>query len=153
MYKRILCPIDGSMTSNRGMQEALNLAKNQHAKLRFIHVIDNYVPVMDGEDGLMAVNVSAILQKNALAVIENATRAAKKAGVETDAVIAEIVGGRPAKEIIKQATDWSADMIVMGTHGLRGFSRVILGSDAEHVVQASAVPVMLVNASEHVSKG
>jgi nucleotide-binding universal stress UspA family protein len=152
MYKRILCPIDGSMTSNRGMQEALRLAKNQHAKLRFIHVIDHYVPIMDAEDGLMAVNVSAVLQKNAAVVIDNATIAANKAGVEADAVIAEIVGGRPAKAIIKQATDWSADIIVMGTHGLRGFSRIILGSDAEHVVQASAVPVMLVNAGEQASK-
>jgi nucleotide-binding universal stress UspA family protein len=63
MYKRILCPIDGSVTSNRGLQEAIRLAKNQHAKLRFIHVIDNYVPIMEAEDGLMAVNVSAELKK------------------------------------------------------------------------------------------
>jgi nucleotide-binding universal stress UspA family protein len=152
MYKRILCPIDGSVTSNRGLQEAIRLAKNQHAKLRFIHVIDNYVPIMEAEDGLMAVNVSAELKKNATNVINNATLMANSAGVEADAVIAEIFGGRPAKEMIKQAESWPADIIVMGTHGLRGFSRIILGSDAEHVVQASAVPVMLVNAGEHVSK-
>lgn len=147
MYKHILCPIDGSDTSNRGLQEAIRLAKDQHAKLRLIHVIDNYVPMMDAEDGLMAVNVSVQLKKNATTVINNATLMANSAGVETDAVITEIFGGRPAKEMIKQAENWPADMIVMGTHGLRGLSRMILGSDAECVVQTSRVPVMLVNAS------
>ena len=47
MYKHILCPVDGSNTSNCGMMEAIHLAKDQNAKLRFLHVIDMYFPIMD----------------------------------------------------------------------------------------------------------
>lgn len=147
MYKRILCPIDGSSTSNHGLQEAVSLAKNQGAKLRFIHVIDTYFPIMDGVGSLMPVDLTDILQKNADEVVDHAKAIAKSAGVDADAVITKMLGGRPSQEIVKQAKDWSADLIVMGTHGLRGFNRIIMGSDAENVVRTSSVPVMLVNAS------
>ncbi|MDZ4211898.1 MAG: universal stress protein, partial [Methylotenera sp.] len=44
MYKKILCPIDGSATSNAGMNEAILLAKDQNAELRFLYVIDTFFP-------------------------------------------------------------------------------------------------------------
>jgi nucleotide-binding universal stress UspA family protein len=147
MYKRILCPIDGSLTSNRGMQEAISLAKDQGAELRFVHVIDTYVPIIDGVGSLIPVDMSDILQKNAEEVMKKAMDAAKNAGVAADAKITEVLGGRPSKEIVKHAKDWPADLIVMGTHGLRGFNRMVMGSDAENVVRTSSVPVMLVNTS------
>ena len=48
MYQKILCPLDGRPASNRGMKEAINLAKKLNDKLRFIHVIDTYFPIIDG---------------------------------------------------------------------------------------------------------
>ena len=148
MYKRILCPIDGSATSNRGMLEAINLAKDQDAKLRFFHIIDTYIPVIDGVGSFVPVDMTDILRKNAEDVIEKASVTAKKAGVDADAKITETVGGRPSKYIVEQANDWSAELIVMGTHGLRGFNRIVMGSDAENVVRTSSVPVLLVNTSD-----
>ena len=148
MYKRILCPIDGSATSNRGMLEAINLAKDQDAKLRFFHIIDTYIPVIDGVGSFVPVDMTDILRKNAEDVIEKASVTAKKAGVDADAKITETVGGRPSKNIVEQANDWSAELIVMGTHGLRGFNRMVMGSDAENVVRTSSVPVLLVNTSD-----
>ena len=148
MYKRILCPIDGSATSNRGMLEAINLAKDQDAKLRFFHIIDTYIPVIDGVGSIVPVDMTDILRKNAEDVIEKASVTAKKAGVDADAKITETVGGRPSKYIVEQANDWSAELIVMGTHGLRGFNRMVMGSDAENVVRTSSVPVLLVNTSD-----
>ena len=47
MYQKILCPVDGSPASNRGMKEAVNITKSLNAKLRFIHVIDTYYPIID----------------------------------------------------------------------------------------------------------
>lgn len=149
MYRKILCPIDGSTASNKGVAEAINLANNQGAKLRFFHVIDQYVPVIDGVGSLPHVNVYDVLLKNAENVIEQAQSQAKKLGLDTEAKIAEILGGNPAKEIIKEAESWSADLIIMGTHGLRGFNRLVMGSDAENVVRTSAVPVLLLNAANH----
>jgi nucleotide-binding universal stress UspA family protein len=53
--------------------------------------------------------------------------------------------GTPAGEvIIKAAKEWPADVIVCGTHGRRGLRRIVMGSDAEHIVRTSSVPVLLV---------
>jgi nucleotide-binding universal stress UspA family protein len=49
-----------------------------------------------------------------------------------------------ADEIVKQAKEWLADLIVMGTHGRRGLERLAMGSDAELVLRLSPVPVLLV---------
>jgi len=148
MYKNILCPIDGSATSDYGVKEAIKLAKAQGAKLRLFHVIDTYVPVIDGVSTLPYFNVVEALQKNAEMVVEKACNEAKRAGVAVDTKIAEKLGANPAEEIVKEAGEWAADLIVMGTHGLRGLNRLVMGSDAENVVRTSTVPVMLLNASK-----
>lgn len=149
MYRKILCPVDGSAASNQGVSEAIDLAKNQGAKLRFFHVIDQYVPIIDGVGSLPHVNVYDVLLKNAEIVIEEAQNQAKKLGIDVETSIAATLGGNPAIEIIKEAESWSADLIIMGTHGLRGFNRLVMGSDAENVVRTSAVPVLLLNAANH----
>jgi nucleotide-binding universal stress UspA family protein len=151
MYNKILCPIDGSEPSDAGMQEAISLAKNQHAKLRFFHVIDTYVPVIDVGGGLPIVDMIDILKKNAEEVIKKANMAAKESGVHVETAIAEALGGRPS-EIVKAANEWSAELVVMGTHGLRGFERAVIGSDAENVVRLSQIPVMLVKRLNKDSK-
>ena len=144
MYKQILCPVDGSPTSTRGVGEAIQLAINQSAKLRFIHVIDSYFPILDMAGGMNVVDTTDILRKNAEKVIKKAKLAALKAGVIADSTITETLGSRAASFIIKEAEKWPADLIVMGTHGLRGFARMVIGSDAEYVIRHSTIPVLLV---------
>ena len=144
MYKQILCPVDGSPTSTRGVGEAIQLAINQSAKLRFIHVIDTYFPILDMAGGMNVVDTTDILRKNAEKVIKQAKLAALKEGVIADSTITETLGSRAASFIIKEAEKWPADLIVMGTHGLRGFARMVIGSDAEYVIRHSTVPVLLV---------
>ena len=61
-----------------------------------------------------------------------------------DSVLLESIGGAAADLILAQAKIWQPDLIVMGTHGRRGLARLALGSDAENVVRAATVPVMLV---------
>lgn len=56
----------------------------------------------------------------------------------------EVTQGRVADIVIEEAAKTACDLIVMGTHGRRCFSRLALGSDAERVVRGSAVPVLLV---------
>lgn len=63
-----------------------------------------------------------------------------------DSVMLEANSSRISKLVVKQATEWPADLIVMGTHGLRGIERLVMGSDAETVVRNSPVPVLLVKA-------
>lgn len=77
MYKKILCPVDGSETSNRGMQEAIKLASDQHAKLMFIHVVDAYFPIIDGVGNFIPVDIKEVLNENAQAVIAEAKKLQK----------------------------------------------------------------------------
>jgi nucleotide-binding universal stress UspA family protein len=145
MYKKILCPIDGSETSNRGMQEAIKLAKNQQAKLMFVHVLDTYFPIIDGVGNFTPVDITEVLRENAEAVITEAKKIANNAGVTAEVKVLDSVGSRPSSSIVNHAKAWQADIIVMGTHGLRGINRIVMGSDAENVLRTSTVPVLLVN--------
>ena len=144
MYKQILCPVDGSPTSNNGMMEAIHLAKDQHAKLRFLHVIDMYFPIMDATGDFNVVYMDDVLRENGKKVLHKAEAAAHKAGVEADSRMVEAIGGRVSKFVMQQVKEWPADLIVMGTHGLRGIERLVMGSDAETIVRTSLVPVLLV---------
>jgi nucleotide-binding universal stress UspA family protein len=144
MYKQILCPIDGSNTSNCGMTEAINLAKIHHAKLRFLHVVDTYFPILDANGDLNVLYLADIQRSQGEKILKAAEDNALQSGVSADSKIAESIGDRVSTLIIKQAEEWPADLIVMGTHGLRGFARFMMGSDADAVVKQSHVPVLLV---------
>ncbi len=144
MYKQILCPIDGSATSDCGMTEALKLAKDQKAKIHFLHVVDNYFPVMGATGELNYVGITDILREHGKKILRKAEESAELAGVSADTEMVIITGGEVYKCILDQINQCKADLIVMGTHGLRGFERLVMGSDAEAIVRTSPVPVLLV---------
>jgi nucleotide-binding universal stress UspA family protein len=151
MYKHILCPIDGSATSNAGMHEAIQFAKEQNAQLHFLHVIDTYIPIVDMSGDFNITYMINILRENGENIIKNALAAAKKSGVIAESKTIESVGGRAACYIVQEAEKWPADLIVMGTHGLRGISRLVMGSDAENVLRTSKVTLLLVK-SPHAER-
>jgi nucleotide-binding universal stress UspA family protein len=78
------------------------------------------------------------------AMLQEAKALAKSLGVETETQLCELGGGRVAEAIVQEARDAGCDLIVIGTHGRRGLSRALLGSDAERVLRQSPVPVLLV---------
>ncbi|MDP3678519.1 MAG: universal stress protein [Methylotenera sp.] len=144
MYKRILCPVDGSPSSNRGMFEAIHLAKDQNAKLRFLHVVDTFYPMMDVTAGLNVIEIADALSENGKKILKKAVEAAQKEGLTADSAMKEAIGDAVAQFIVSEAKKWPADLIVMSTHGLRGIERLVMGSDAETVVRTSHVPVLLI---------
>jgi nucleotide-binding universal stress UspA family protein len=144
MYKQILCPVDGSQTSSCGIKEAIHLAKDQNAKLRFLHVVDLYFPILDATGDLNIIYIDEVLRRNGKHVLKKAEEAAHKAGVMSDSKEIEAINNRVSEFIVAEAEEWKADLIVMGTHGLRGVERLVMGSDAETVARTSPVPVLLV---------
>ncbi len=146
MYKRILVPIDGSPTSNLGLNEAIKLAKDQGAKLRLFHSVDEYVAVSN-PDGMGFSNTEGLiecLRQGGKKIIEKAEALAKRNGLTPESVMRESFGGPAATLIVQQAKKWKADLIVLGTHGRRGVRRLVMGSDAEQVLRTTPVPVLLV---------
>jgi nucleotide-binding universal stress UspA family protein len=149
MFRRILVPIDGSPTSNRGLEEAIGLARDQKAKLCLLHVVDEMVVVM-GTDGMIGAPPSYIddflgaLRARGKKLLARAEARVRGTGVPVETVLLGARGNRVADLIVKQAKKWHADLIVLGTHGRRGVARVLMGSDAEIVVRETPVPVLLV---------
>lgn len=144
VYQRILVPLDGSATSQRGLKEAIRLARDNGARLRLVHVLDETPALGMMEEGVDLEPYLRELTKKGRAILERAERLAGKSGVPADAVMAETAGGGVADAILRAAKKWRADVIVMGTHGRRGLRHVVLGSEAERVLRLSPLPVLLV---------
>ena len=145
-YKRILVPVDGSPTSAKGLKEAIKLARESRAKLRLLHVAEEYAAFATLEVGANVGPMLDAIKASARKTLARVERSARAAGVRPETALVEDFGGRVADAIVKQARRWRADLIVMGTHGRRGVQRVLLGSDAELVARFSPVPVLLVPA-------
>ncbi len=149
MYERILVPVDGSPTSNRGLDEAMKLAKLTGAQLKLIHVVDElaFVSGLDIFAGY-SVDLIGLLKAGGKKILDDATAHAKAGGVDAEVVMLDNFGGRVSDLVVDEAARWRADLIVIGTHGRRGIKRLALGSDAEQIMRMATVPVLLVRASE-----
>jgi len=146
-YKRILVPVDGSPTASAGLREAIRLARSEKAALQLVHVVDQHSLVMMGmETAVYLDEVLKDLAANGRRILARAQALAAKAGVKATGVLCETLSGPAADAIVQQAKKARVDLIVIGTHGRRGLRRVVMGSDAEQVVRASPVPVLLVRA-------
>jgi nucleotide-binding universal stress UspA family protein len=142
-YRTILAAVDGSEASNRGLREALRLAKSERAALVIVHVVNELFPYV-GVDGAAPIDVVPVLRESGRKVLARAAALAAKQGVKAKTVMREVFGGLAADTIVREARRAKADLIVLGTHGRRGVRRLVLGSDAEQVVRTSRVPVLLV---------
>jgi len=156
MFKRILVALDGSAASNAGLKSAIQLAIDQQATLLALHVVDNAAVAMSFEGAYVPTGDVDSLYKGLLergrATLAKAETAARNAGADVKPLLVETRGQTVAHAILGQAQKTKADLIVLGTHGRRGLSRVLMGSDAEAVVREARVPVLLVRARERKAR-
>jgi nucleotide-binding universal stress UspA family protein len=145
MYRRILVPVDGSTASNAGRTQAIGLARTEGARLRFLNVLDESLGF--GSPDIEAVNMGELLKSMrelGEKSVEEAVALAGRKGLRADTAVLPSRGRRASDVILEEARKWRADLIVMGTHGRRGFNRLLLGSDAERVLRDTPVPLLLV---------
>ena len=149
MNRRILVPVDGSTASNVGRAQAIGLAQTEGARLRFLNVVDESLGFSSPDIG--AVDMGDLLRSMrelGEKSVEQAASFAVKAGLRADTAVLPSRGRRASDVILDEARKWRADLIVMGTHGRRGFNRLLLGSDAERVLRDAPVPVLLVRGED-----
>ena len=144
MYQRILVAVDGSPTSLRGLDEAIKVAKSGGGRLMLVNVVNELLMTGDVVPSVYYDSIVQSLRESGIKVLEQTAAIVRRADVACEPQLIETLGGRVADQIVKQAKDWSADLIVMGTHGRRGLERLAMGSDAELVLRLSHVPVLLV---------
>lgn len=146
MYKHILLPTDGSALSASAIESGMRLAKALGARVTGLHVtaklgttsLERWVR---GDDTRMRSRLETLFAKQAeqyLAVIE---AAAKKAGVRCECVC--VAGDAPYEEIVKTANEKRCDLIYMASHGKRGTSALLLGSETAKVLTHSPIPVLV----------
>ena len=112
--------------------------------LLVVHVVNELVMAADYVPSLYYEPILVSLREAGEKVLQEAVSVARRADVACEQKLVETLAGRAADEIVKQAQEWRADLIVLGTHGRRGLSRLAMGSDAELVVRQSTEPVLLV---------
>jgi nucleotide-binding universal stress UspA family protein len=148
LYRRILVPLDGSETAERGLQEALKLAKLCNASLVLLSVVEVYPMMMEMATASTWEQISGDLRQYSQHVLDIAHEAAKAAGIASESHLEDAAAARVCDVIVDQAREHRCDLIVMGTHGRRGIEHALIGSDAERVLRLAPCAVLLVRAAE-----
>ena len=142
IFRKIMVATDGSEEVIKAVDSAIEIAKISDAKLYAVHVIAlGFYSLTHSTDSEWDKAMKEQLTKEgkeATAYVENAGKAAN---VKVESVILE---GNPAEEIIDFAEKNDIDLIVMGTHGMTGIPRFLLGSVAENVVRHAKKAVLVV---------
>ena len=140
MAKRILVPLDGSVTAEALLDVVADTARGGGATVRLLRV----APLPDtcvGSDGRVVAYADQEMERvEAEALDYLRSVESRLAGVDVDCTVRF---GQPLEEILREADAFDADLIAMGTAGRSGLSRAILGSVAEQVVRRAAAPVLL----------
>lgn len=145
MYKHILVAIDGSTTSTKAVEEAIRLAQVHKSTLRLVHVVDTAMINIDNGGMTFMPEVMDTLRQSGIKLLQQVQAHVEKSGVPAETALLETAGvTRVATEVVDDAKKWPADLIVLGTHGRRGFAHLLLGSVAEDIVRMASVPVLLV---------
>lgn len=145
MYRRILVATDGSTLSKKAVRSAIDLAGAVGAELVALYVVPRY-PVSYFEGGV-TVSTAEIARTEkqwadkGQAVVDAVRDAAEAAGVKAKAAVAR--SDLVAESILATAKKNKCDLVVMASHGRKGLKRILLGSETQHVLTHSTVPVLV----------
>jgi universal stress protein A len=140
-WRRICCPVDFSECSRVALGEAVRLARDLHAELLLVHVLHRG-SVAAGQSPFAPPehrahqDATGEAGRELAAWTQEAQRAVPTTSVE--------LSGDPAPEVVRFASEFGCDLIVVGTHGRTGLARAALGSVAEAVVRSAPCPVLVV---------
>ena len=147
MFKHILLPTDGSKLSNRAVRLGITFAKEVGARITTIHAVPEFRMVV--EEGLVSPAAAELKKRFEAESLEHARKmlariekAAQEAGVECESVT--VVSDYPYQVIIDTAKKKKCDLILMASHGRRGITGLLLGSETAKVLTHSKIPVLVV---------
>ena len=142
MYKHILIATDGSELASKAVAAGLELAKSLHARTTAVNVTEPWSATVTGEPPFMVpmINFDEVAAKRALDILSRVRGAANEAGVACETLH---VSGFPAENIVETAQAKGCDLIVMASHGRRGLSKILLGSQTTRVLALATMPVLV----------
>lgn len=143
--KKILVPTDFSDSSDRALQEAVDVAGKYHSKVTVLHVIDKEIQECTVDYCLP--NDAVERMKNESVNVSRERMQAeigRLSGAQAVEIDFDVKHGIPSDEILKEQDEKGIDLIVMASHGRTGLARLMLGSVADKVVKRATAPVLLV---------
>ena len=148
MYQHILAPIDGSETSLCALKAAIQIARDNGAELVPLYVIDIPLLSYDAPDVDPSTALKAFKEEGERLKADSLA-AMQRENVKGMPHVVELVvpGSDTAQRILEEAQAIHADLVVMGTHGRRGFKRFALGGVTERFMRMAPCHVLLVPSS------
>jgi nucleotide-binding universal stress UspA family protein len=145
MYQKILVATDGTSLSKKAVRSAVALAAALQAELVAMYVVPRY-PVSYFEGGITVstqdvARIETQWAEEGQAIVDAVQQAAQAQGVKAKAIVSK--SDLVAEAIMATARKYKCDLIVMASHGRKGFKRILLGSETQHVLTHSSVPVLV----------
>lgn len=145
MFKHILVPTDGSALSGTAVQQAVSFARETGAKITFFYAKPDYPITFYGEGALIDPTTpekfAEMVDSQAQTILTAAIAEAQQAGVSCSS--ASQVNDITYMAIIEAAKTAGCDLIFMASHGRRGISSLLLGSETQKVLTHSKIPVLV----------
>ena len=143
MYKHIMIATDGSELAGMAVSTGLALAKELKAKVTAVTVSEPWTALVTGEMalGFPYQEYEKGAAESAARILAAVTETAKSSGVDCATVY--VADRFAAEAIVECARDKGCDLIVMASHGRRGLSKLLLGSETTRVLTHSSVPVLV----------
>lgn len=145
MYKRILIATDGSTLSNKAVGNGLALATSLAAEVVIVKVVGRYLSsYFEGGFVLPTEDVDRIEKQwtdEAQKVVDAVKKMADRKGLKAKAIVTS--SNFVADAIVAAATKHKCHLIVMSSHGRRGLKGILLGSETQHVLTHSKIPVLV----------
>ena len=153
MINKILVAVDRSERNKYVFDSAVTLAKANNATLMLLHVLSEdeteypilptyaYYPILDNQDYDIYQEKLTIHKERGLNLLRNLTEKATESGVNTEYTQ---LTGNPGRKICELANTWSADLILVGSRGLRGLPEMFLGSVSNYVTHHAPCSVLIV---------
>jgi nucleotide-binding universal stress UspA family protein/hemerythrin-like domain-containing protein len=143
MYRHFLVPLDGSTLATELVRQSVLLARSLGAKITFFHAQEDYgsTSVAALERVMWPALYNEQIAGDARAVLAKAAVVAREAGVQHEGLT--VTSDRPYEAILQAAETHGCDLIVIASHGRRGFRSLVLGSQTQNVLQQTHLPVLV----------
>jgi nucleotide-binding universal stress UspA family protein len=143
MFKHLLIPTDGTVTSDAAIRQGLLMARETSARVTALHVVQPFHVMAYGIEMIEETRDSyeTEAQDKARQILQAVERQGTEQGVTVSTVTAK--DDHPYEAIIRTATERGCDLIVMASHGRRGMQALLLGSETQKVLTHSKLPVLV----------
>ena len=146
VLKNILCPVDFSEFSLEAFRFAVGIARHFQARLIVQHTVQ--IPTSVVPEGPEVITPREMLELSRQRAEQDLHRLIRESGAEGAEIYVKVNEGDVKDRIVQTVSAQNIDLVVMGTHGRKGMSRLVLGSVAEHIVHEAVCQVLVVSRPE-----